>query len=308
MSEEALRASASEVPGERGRPAEWRRMLRRMGRGVLRSRGGCFGVIMVMAMVFAAALAPHLAPHSPLTQNLLARTAPPAWMAGGSMRYLLGTDQLGRDIASRIIYGARVSLLVGVTAVSISAVLGVLIGLVAGYYKGGIDNFFMRIADIQLSFPLILLAISIIAVLGPTLRNIILYMGIAGWVLYARIVRAEVLSLREREFVQAVRAAGGSDLRILFRHILPNLLTPCIVISTLQVARVIIMESSLTFLGLGIPPPTPTWGGMLSDGRGYLYSAWWIATLPGLAILLTVLGINLLGDRLRDVLDPRLDV
>jgi peptide/nickel transport system permease protein len=182
------------------------------------------------------------------------------------------------------------------------------IGLVSGYFAGRVDDLFMRLADIQLAFPFILLALAVFGVLGPSLGNIIAVVGVSGWVVYARIVRAEVLSLREREFVQAARAVGSPPARIIARHVVPNAFTPWLVIATLDMARVIIVESALSFLGLGVPPPTPTWGGMLADGRVYMSTAWWLATFPGLAILVTVLGINLLGDGLRDTLDPRLKV
>jgi peptide/nickel transport system permease protein len=179
---------------------------------------------------------------------------------------------------------------------------------VSGYFGGRVDDLFMRLADIQLAFPFILLALAVIGVLGPSLRNIIIVVGVSGWVVYARIVRGEVLSLREREFVQAARAVGSPPARVIVRHLVPNAFAPWLVIATLDMARVIIVESALSFLGLGIPPPTPTWGGMLADGRVYMSTAWWLATFPGLAILVTVLGINLLGDGLRDTLDPRLKV
>jgi len=190
----------------------------------------------------------------------------------------------------------------------ISGVLGMAVGLVSGYFGGRVDDFFMRLADIQLAFPFILLAIAVIGVLGPSLRNIIIVIGVSSWVVYARVVRGEVLSIREREFVQAAVALGSRDWRILARHVLPNAFTPWLVVATLDMARVIVIESALSFLGLGVQPPTPTWGGMLADGRVYLSTAWWLATFPGLAILVTVLGINLLGDGLRDTLDPRLKV
>jgi peptide/nickel transport system permease protein len=183
-----------------------------------------------------------------------------------------------------------------------------MIGLVAGYFRGKIDDFLMRLADIQLAFPFILLAIAVIGVLGANLRNIIIVIGVSSWVVYARVVRGEVLSIRERDFVQAAIALGSRDGRILFHHVLPNAFTPWLVVATLDMARVIVIESALSFLGLGVQPPTPTWGGMLADGRVYLSTAWWLATFPGLAILITVLGINLLGDGLRDTLDPRLKV
>ena len=257
-------------------------------------------------LLFNLSFAPLLSPHDPILQDVEKRLIPPMGQEGADPQYLLGTDHLGRDIVSRLIYGARISILVSVSAVALSALLGTLIGLLSGFYGGKVDNVFMRIADVQLAFPFILLAIAIIAVLGPNLQNIIIVMAITGWVIYARVVRAEILSLREKEYVTAVRALGGSNSRIIFNHLLPNVIPPIIVIITLEMARMIIMEAALSFLGLGIQPPTPTWGGMLADGRVYLSTSWWLATFPGLVIMLVVLGINLLGNWLRDILDPRL--
>jgi peptide/nickel transport system permease protein len=273
-----------------------------------RGRTGLVGAIIVAALVITSIFAPLLAPHPPGEQELSKRLRPPAWLAGSNPAHLLGTDQLGRDILSRIIYGSRVSLSVGIMAVAISGTLGVLLGLLAGYYGGKVEVVIMRAADIQLAFPFILLAILIIAVVGSGLQNIIIILGIAGWMIYARIVRGEVLSVREQEYIEAARTIGAGDARILFRHILPNVMAPVIVIATFAVANVIIAEAALSFLGLGVEPSIPTWGGMLADGRAYVGTAWWLATFPGLAIMITVLGINLVGDWARDVLDPRLRV
>ncbi len=275
-------------------------------RKLFENKSAVFGLIMVLAVIFAAVLAPLISPHDPILQDVEKRLLPPIWQEGASPAYLLGTDHLGRDIVSRLIYGARISIVVSVSAVALSSFLGTLIGLISGFYGGKVDNIFMRIADVQLAFPFILLAIAIIAVLGPNLQNIIIVMGITGWVIYARVVRAEVLSLREKEYILAVKALGGSDRRIIFKHLFPNVIPPVIVIVTLEMARMIIMEAALSFLGLGIQPPTPTWGGMLADGRVYISTSWWLATFPGLVIMLVVLGINLLGNWLRDILDPRL--
>ncbi len=275
-------------------------------RKLLENKGAVFGLIMVLGVVFSAIFAPLISPHDPILQDVEKRLYPPLGQAGADPNYLLGTDHLGRDIVSRLIYGARISIVVSVSAVVFSAFLGTIIGLFSGFYGGKIDSVFMRLADVQLAFPFILLAIAIIAVLGPNLQNIIIVMGITGWVIYARVVRAEVLSLREKEYVMAVRALGGSNGRIIFNHLLPNVVPPIIVIITLEMARMIIMEAALSFLGLGIQPPTPTWGGMLADGRVYLITSWWLATFPGLVIMMVVLGINLLGNWLRDMLDPRL--
>lgn len=264
------------------------------------------GTVAVLAVGVTAVLAPVLAPHPPNAQNLHERLRPPAWQEGGAFSRLLGTDQLGRDIASRIVFGARVSVLVGLLAVGISGTLGVTLGLISGYSGGWLDTVIMRLADVQLAMPFILLAILIVAVVGAGLVNVILVLGLAGWMTYARIVRGSVLAVREKEFVEAARAMGAGSARVIFGHILPNVFSPVIVVATFNVANAIIAEAALSFLGLGVEPSIPTWGGMLADGRTYLASAWWLATFPGLAIMVTVLGINLLGDWARDVLDPRL--
>jgi peptide/nickel transport system permease protein len=262
--------------------------------------------LLLLALLAAALLSPHLAPHNPVRERLIDRLLPPAWAKDGEWQYLLGTDHLGRDVVSRIIYGARVSLVVGFAAMAVGGVLGVVLGVVAGYVGRRLDDVIMALADMQLAFPTILLAITMIAVLGPSFANLVLVIGISGWVTYARIARAQVLSLREKEFIEASRAQGGRQVRIVCRHILPNMLSPLIVMATLDLARTIVLESTLSFLGLGIQPPTPSWGGMLSDGREYLLTAWWIATFPGLALMLTALSFNRLGDWARDLSDPRL--
>jgi peptide/nickel transport system permease protein len=277
-------------------------------RRLVRRRTALFGLVVFAAVALAALLAPVLSPFDPLAQDISQRLKPPGWTAPDGGTHWLGTDHLGRDILGRILYGARIALVVGLAAVAIAGMLGLAIGLVSGYFGGRVDDLFMRLADIQLAFPFILLALAVIGVLGPSLHNIIVVVGVSGWVVYARIVRGEVLSLREREFVLAARAVGSPPARVILRHLVPNAFTPWLVIATLDMARVIIVESALSFLGLGVPPPTPTWGGMLADGRVYMSTAWWLATFPGLAILVTVLGINLLGDGLRDTLDPRLKV
>jgi len=273
-----------------------------------RRRTAVFGLGVVVTVLLAAVFAPWLTPFDPPEQEINQRLKEPGWPTAEGRVHALGTDHLGRDILARVIFGSRIALVVGLSAVLISGVLGMAIGLVSGYFGGKTDDFFMRLADIQLAFPFILLAIAVIGVLGPSLRNIIIVIGVSSWVVYARVVRGEVLSIREREFVQAAIALGSRDGRVLVRHVLPNAFTPWLVVATLDMARVIVIESALSFLGLGVQPPTPTWGGMLADGRVYLSTAWWLATFPGLAILVTVLGINLLGDGLRDTLDPRLNV
>lgn len=261
-------------------------------------------VFILVFFLIMAVLAPKIAPHDPNMQNLLLRFKPPVWLSGHEPGFLLGTDNLGRDILSRIVYGSRVSITVGVLAVLLSGVIGTVIGLLAGFYSV-VDHITMRLADIQLSFPTILLALAIVAVIGGGLDNLIYVLGITGWVPYARVIRSEVLSIRSSDFVVAARTIGAGDLRILFRHILPNIFAPVITIATFQVASAIIAESSLSFLGLGVPVDVPSWGNMLSQGQLYMGSAWWISVFPGLSIMLIVLAINILGDRLRDVMDPK---
>jgi len=227
-------------------------------------------------------------------------------MAGGTPDHLLGTDQIGRDLLSRVIYGGRISLMVGVSAVILSATIGILAGLAAGYFGGSIDWIIMTVVNIILVFPFVLLALAVIAVLGPSLPNMIAVLGVAGWPIYARVIRAETMAIREREFITAGRALGMSHLRLIFRQILPNLISASVVIATLQVAQVIVLESFLSFLGLGVQPPIPAWGNMLGEGRVYMLNSWWIAAFPGAAIFVTTLVINLIGNALRDWLDPRL--
>jgi len=278
------------------------------GRRLARRRTALFGLIVVVLVAITALVAPLLSSFDPVEQDIGNRLKPPGWRAQTGLLHPLGTDQLGRDLLARVIYGARPALMVGFAAVLLSGVLGMVTGLLSGYFGGWTDDILMRLGDVQLAFPFILLAIAVIGVLGPSLPIIIVVIGVSSWVIYARVVRGSVLSLREREFVQAAHALGLRDWRIIVRHILPNAFTPWLVVATLDMARVIVIESALSFLGLGVQPPTPTWGGMLADGRVYITTAWWLATFPGLAILITVLGINLFGDGLRDTLDPRLTV
>jgi ABC-type dipeptide/oligopeptide/nickel transport system permease subunit len=256
-------------------------------------------------MLGTALAAPWIAPHDPAKQSLLRRFTPPMWQAGGNAAYPLGTDQVGRDVLSRLIHGARISLLVGVAAVIVSLLVGVTAGLVSGFVGGKVDTAIGTVVDVWLSFPQILLALAFVAALGPSLITIIAVLGFTGWERYTRVVRAEVLALREKEFIEAARAMGVGLPRIIFRHILPNTVSSIVVMSTLQVAQAILAESALSFLGVGSGSAYPTWGQMISLGRDFVTVAWWLATLPGLAILVTVLAINLVGDRLRDALDPR---
>ena len=275
--------------------------------GLARDGGAILGLIVIGGTILMAALAPALSPADPVKNSLIDRLAPPMWSAGGSAKHPLGTDTLGRDVASRLLHGARVSLLVGFSAVLLAGVSGVVLGLVSGWYRGWLDDVLMRLGDVQLAFPVLVLAVAVLAVLGASVMNLILVLGVTGWITYARIVRGEVLTLRERDFVAAARALGADDAWILRRHLLPNVLPPITVVATFSVARTIVAEASLSFLGLGIPAPTPSWGAMLDEGRNYITTGWWLALFPGLAILLLVLGINLVGDWLRDVLDPRLE-
>jgi peptide/nickel transport system permease protein len=290
------------VPREARRDGRPPRLLQLARRSPLAATG----TLIIGLVVLVALAAPLLAMSDPIAQNLAQVLRPPFWEPNGTLANPLGTDHLGRDVYSRLIYGARISLAVGVAAALLGAAVGVAAGLVAGYYGGRLDTIIMRIVDLNLAFPLILLALAVVAILGASLQNLIIVMAITTWMIYARVVRGVTLGLREREFVQSARVVGAHDARIIARHILPNVFAPVVVIWTLEVARVILMESALSFLGLGVPPPTPTWGRMLADGRDYLTVAGWIATFPGLAIMVTVLGINFFGDGLRDLLDPRL--
>jgi peptide/nickel transport system permease protein len=257
-------------------------------------------------LVAIAIAAPLIAPHNPERGSLRARLTAPTMEAPDGRAYLLGTDQLGRDVLSRMVFGTRVSLTIGFAAVAVGGMIGGLLGLVAGFRGGWVDEVVMTVADAQLAFPFILLAIGIIAVLGPSFPNLVVVVGLSGWVTYARVLRAQVLSLRQRDFVSAILGLGGSVPRVLVRHILPNVASTFMVIATLELARAIVLEATLSFLGLGIQPPTPSWGGMIHEGREYLDSAWWISVCPGLLLMLTSLVVSRTGDWLRDVLDPTL--
>jgi peptide/nickel transport system permease protein len=279
----------------------------RGGAGLRRTRrlvlaGGLF----VVALVLVAAAAPWLAPQDPTRQSLRARLKGPTLEAPDGKAHLLGTDHLGRDVLSRMLWGARVSLLVGFAAVGVGGLLGAGLGIVAGYRGGRADTVIMTLADAQLAFPFILLAIGIIAVLGPSFPTLVVVIGLSGWMSYARVLRSQVLVLRSREFVDAIHALGGSMPRVIVRHILPNVLSSLVVIATLELARSIVLEATLSFLGLGVQPPTPSWGGMIQEGREYLDSAWWISTSPGVLLMLTSLAVSRTGDWLRDLLDPTL--
>lgn len=262
------------------------------------------GFVLLLALVAVAA--PWLSPHDPERQSLRGRLAAPSLEGADGRAHPLGTDHLGRDVLSRTLYGARVSLLVGFAAVAVGSVVGGALGILAGYRGGWTDSVVMTVADAQLAFPFVLLAIGIIGVLGPSFPTLVAVIGLSGWVDYARVLRSQVLVLRSREFVDAILALGGTVPRIVARHILPNVLSTLVVIATLQLARAIVLEATLSFLGLGIQPPTPSWGGMIQEGREYLDSAWWISIFPGCLLLLTSLVVSRSGDWLRDLLDPTL--
>ena len=273
-------------------PRRWRRH----GLGIL-------GLLLAALAVTAALGAPLLAPHDPVTADFAQGLKPP-----GTPGHPWGTDQLGRDLFSRVLYGARIALFIGLCTVLLTAVAGGLVGLLAGFFEGWAGAVLMRLADVQLSFPFILLALTINAIVGLGLRNIIISLAAAGWVVYARVVRGEVLSVKQREYVQAAAALGMGRHRILFRHVLPNVAPSIIIVASLQFSQFIVAEAAISFLGFGVQPPTPAWGSMLSESRDFLYVAWWLAAFPGAALALTALGINLVGDWLRDILDPKFRV
>jgi peptide/nickel transport system permease protein len=293
-------ASSIPAPAPTAAAAARPRGRRRVERYVL------VGVSFVLLMAIVALAAPWLAPENPERQSLRARLAAPTWEGADGRAHLLGTDHLGRDVLSRVIYGARVSLLIGFAAVAVGSLVGAALGLWAGFRGGWVDSVIMTLADAQLAFPFILLAIGIIAVLGPSFPTLVVVVGLSGWVAYARILRAQTLALRSREFVEAVHGLGGSTTRIVLRHVLPNVLSSLVVVATLELARAIVLEATLSFLGLGIQPPTPSWGGMVQEGREYLDSAWWISTSPGLVLMATSIVVSRTGDWLRDLLDPTL--
>ncbi|MDF2937111.1 MAG: oligopeptide transport system permease protein AppC [Paenibacillaceae bacterium] len=279
-----------------------------MWSSLIKSKTGLIGAVIVILVIIMALGAPFFSPYDPAKQDLMNKLHKPVWSDGGTADHILGTDKLGRDVLSRLAYGSRITLLVAFAGTIAAGAVGVVLGAVSGYYGRWIDAVIMRIVDVQLSFPFILLALFIAAVLGAGLGNIILIAGISGWVRYARLIRGEILSVKEMEYIEAVRSMGGSDFRIIFKHILPNVISPVIVVATLEMAKIILMEASLSYLGLGVPLEIPTWGRMLSEARVDMVTSPWLAILPGLLITLTVLGINLLGDWLRDYMDPKLDV
>jgi peptide/nickel transport system permease protein len=291
-----LNASFADAP----RPRATRRLA--AIRPLLKPKIAIGGAI-VITLIVVGALAPWIAPYDPNAQNLALALKPPQWLFGP---HVLGTDAVGRDILSRLFYGARISLVIALLVVIISGAVGIGLGAVSGYFAGAVDFAIQKLVEVVWAFPPLLLAIAIMAFLGQGLDNLILALVMQRWISYCRVARGQALSLRSREFVEAARALGASDARIIVRHIMPNLFQSAIVIGTFAMASAIISEASLSFLGLGVPPEIPTWGSMLADGRTYISTSWWLALFPGLCIFFTVLGINLLGDGLRDVLDPRL--
>jgi peptide/nickel transport system permease protein len=262
--------------------------------------------ILTFLLVIPAVLAPQVAPYDPLKGSLSKRLMPPVWQEGGSIQHLLGTDKLGRDMLSRIIHGARVSLVVSLVAIFVGGTIGTVLGLMSGYFGGWVDSLLMRLVDISLSFPTILMALVLVAAVGPSFGTVIAVVVVFLWARYARLVRGETLSIKQRDFIARARVAGASHTRIMARYIFPNLVNSLVVLATLQVGYVILLESALSFLGAGLPRPTPAWGLMIADGRELIVTAWWVSMFPGLAIMLTVLALNLLGDWLRDHLDPKL--
>lgn len=271
-----------------------------------RNPSGMIGLIILLIFVILTIAGPSIVPQDPMAISLTERLLPPFWMEGGSTEHLLGTDQLGMDLFSRIIVGTRISLMIGVLTVSISIIIGTVLGLLAGFYRGVLDNILARFADLLLAFPWLIFAIFTMAVIGPGFYNLVFALTFKGWVGFFRLVRGEVLSEKTKEYVDAARALGQSNTKIMMREIMPNILNSIIVLGTLRMGFMIIMEASLSFLGLGIQYPEPAWGSMVNIGRDYMLSAWWISTFSGVAILILVLAINMLGESLRDILDPRL--
>jgi len=263
-------------------------------------------VFILLIFVFVAIFGPLITPHDPLKGSLRARLVPPVWQEGGQWEHIFGTDRLGRDILSRIIAGARISLTVCVLVIAIAGTIGMAVGTIAGYFGGWADRVLMRFVDLALSLPVILLALLLGAISGPSFANIIIVISLTLWSQYARMARGETLKIRNEDYVDLARTSGLSDLSIIFRHILPNIAPALIVIATLQVGIVIVLEASLSFLGVGVPPPAPSWGSMVADGRSYIASAWWLCMVPGMAILITVMAVNLLGDALTDRINPAL--
>lgn len=288
-----------------GRAARTQSPFRRNMRKFADNRLALASGVVVLLFVVMAVAAPLVAPHDPNATDLFRRLQPPAWMAGGEWAYPLGCDALGRDILSRIIYGARISIFIGTAVILVATSIGILAGLAAGYLRGWVDTAISRVVDILLAFPYLIFAIGLMAMMGPGLSNIVIALAYKEWVIPCRVVRGETLAAREMEYVEAARALGAGRARIMWREILPNILSPVVVVSTIRMANVIILEASLSFLGLGVQPPTASWGSMVADGRAFMLEAWWVSTFPGLAILLLVLSLNVASQGLRDAFDPK---
>lgn len=298
---EAILATGKGPPEPR-RHAGRHRMLQKF----LQARLVVISSFLITVILALAMAAPWLSPFPPEEVDIRNRLTPPAWLKDGTSAHLLGTDHVGRDILSRILFGARISLLVGVSTVFIGGVVGIGLGVIAGYLGGRVEALIMRTVDIQLAFPSVLLAVALMAVLGSSIQNVILVLSLSTWASFCRIARAQTLSIRRKEFVTGIEALGAHTPLIIARYIFPNIASPLIIVASFSLANNIINEASLSFLGVGIPPSIPTWGGMLGEGRNYLRIAWWVATLPGIALMLTVYSVNVIGDWLRDYLDPRL--
>lgn len=274
-------------------------------RNLFSNVGGLVGALLILLAIICAVFAPFIAPHDPTTGSILDRLDVPIWMKGGSANFLLGTDPVGRDVLSRIIWGARDSLYIGMSSIIMSLVIGVPVGLIAGYFGRWIDDVLMRITDVMLTFPFILLAILVMALFGTGVNKVVIVLGVSGWASFARVVRSQVLSLREQEYVMAATIIGAPTRRIIAKHIFPSTISPITVIATMNIAVNILLASGLSYLGLGVDPSIPDWGGMLASGQIYLTTAWWVDVFPGVALMLTVLGFNLFGDWLRDYLEPQ---
>lgn len=298
-----IESKTEKIFGSRRR--EWRQRLRSLAGELWRDKAGLIGVALIAALVFMALAAPLLAPHDPTAQDLRARLKPPVWFANGGWNHVLGTDHLGRDVLSRVIYGARVSLLVGTAVVLLAGTFGVVMGLVAGYRGGRTDSFVMRWIDTQVAFPGLLLALIILAVIGPSMTTVIIVLALNGWMVYGRMTRSAVLSVRQTAYVEAAEIIGCSSRRVIFRHILPNLTSPLLTLAILEFARIVLAEAALSFLGLGIQPPATSWGLDVATGKDYIFRAWWLVTMPGIAISITVLAVNLVASWMRLISDPQ---
>jgi ABC-type dipeptide/oligopeptide/nickel transport system permease subunit len=288
-----------------GRWQERLKRLQGLAKELWRDKAGFAGVVLIFILLFMACAAPLLAPHDPAAQDLRARLAPPAWAAKGSIKHILGTDHLGRDVLSRVIYGSRVSLMVGAAVVFLAGTFGVLMGLFAGYLGGRVDNFIMRWIDTQVAFPGLLLTLIILAVIGPSMLTVIIVLSLNGWMVYGRMTRGAVLSVRQTEYVEAAEIVGCNKWRVIYKHILPNITSPLLTLAILEFARIVLAEASLSFLGLGIQPPATSWGLDVANGKDYIFRAWWLVTMPGIAISVTVLAVNLLASWMRLISDPQ---